>query len=394
MMRCIPFIFFLLSCAAARGQQKSLEAYWDDGLKFRSKDSLYKFSVGGRVHYDVAASGQSAALDSLHFMNNRMEIRRSRISFEGTLNAVLEYEFEFTFGEQLEYADMYLSFISLPFFEKLTIGHFREPFGMEEMTSANSIVFMERSLTSAFGPSRNAGIMVQKPFLQNKAKLYAGIFRITDDLGSDLEGRGNHSFSTRLVFLPAMKGEKKLLHLGLAYNRYAPDSATYVLKSSNEVNTAPNYIHTGPLYNVKTVQQGGLEVGYVNGPLFFAAEWAQSFFEQEGAHKTFPSAYAMVSYFFKGGERGYSRSKNQFSSVKLAGAPKQRSLRGAWEGGLRYAFLDIGNEGERLHRLHNVTAGLNWYFNSNSRIMANYVHSFFNDGLRAHTLQFRLQVVF
>ncbi|MBB1284402.1 hypothetical protein HRH25_08465 [Flavisolibacter sp. BT320] len=140
-----------------------LEAYWDDGLKFQSRDSSFKLSAGGRVHYDFAFSRQSRVLDTA-FKNagSKVEVRRARLSFEGTINNAYAYEFEFTFREQLEYADMYFAFLRLPFVERLTVGYFREPFGLEELTSSNSIILMERSLTSVFGPSRNTGLMVQK----------------------------------------------------------------------------------------------------------------------------------------------------------------------------------------------------------------------------------------
>ena len=257
-----------MASLSAGAQTAPLEAYWDDGLKFQSRDSTFQLSVGGRVHYDIAFSRQSGGLDTL-FKNagSKVEVRRARLSFEGVINDAFAYQFEFTFREQLEYADMFIAFLRLPYVERLTVGYFREPFGMEELTGSNSIVFMERSLNSVFGPSRNTGLMVQKQFLKKKLRGYAGLYRRTDDLGADREGKGNHSFSTRWVYNPPVGSEDRQAHLGISFNRYTPNDSTQIIETANEVNTNPKYLSTGEVNSIKTVNQFGGELGYLRGPL-------------------------------------------------------------------------------------------------------------------------------
>ncbi len=386
---------------AASAQSSPLEAYWDDGLKFQSRDSAFKLSAGGRVHYDIAFSRQSRGLDTA-FKNagSKVEVRRARLSFEGTINNAFTYEFEFTFREQLEYADMYFAFLRLPVVERLTVGYFREPFSLEELTSSNSIVFMERSLGSAFGPSRNTGLMVQKQFLQKKLRGYAGFFRRTDDLGADREGRGNHSFSTRWVYNPPTGTKENLVHLGLSFNRFTPDDSTQKIETVNEVNTNPEYLSTGDLKGIRTVNQFGGELGYLKGPLCLQAEWIESYaahYNGIAASRSvyrFNSYYVSASMFLKGGRREYSSNGNRFSSIKVDRDPETGRVKGAWEAGLRLSHMDLREAGQFVNKATNLTAGLNWYINSTSRIMGNYVHTFFNQGLRSNTLQFRMQVSF
>lgn len=392
----------LLLTGQLSAQSTGLNAYWDDGLKFQSKDSLFRFSVGGRVHYDIAFSGQSKGLDSLYKTNgNRVEVRRARLSFEGMINKAFAYEFEFTFGERLEYADMYFAFLRVPKLERLTVGHFREPFGLEEMTSSNVIVMMERSLTSAFGPSRNTGVMVQRQFLKEKLRGYAGVFRITDDLGGDLTGKGNHSFSTRWVYTPINEEAiNKTIHLGLAFNRFTPDDSTHKIETTNEVNTNPEYITTGDVNLVRTVNQWGSEAAFAKGPLVVQAEWIQSyatFYKQANQSQRmnrYKSYYIIASYFLKGDERRYSNNGNRFSSIKVRRDTSKPRLPSAMEAAIRFSHIDVSDATQPIRQLSNLTAGLNWYFNSNSRLMINYVYTFLNSGMRANTFQLRMQASF
>jgi len=400
----LGFILFNFFINTVLAQSSELEAVWDDGLKFRSKDKRYSFSVGGRVHYDIAFVNQNAALDTLFTtVSDKVQVRRARLTFEGSINNALEYEFEFTFGETIRYADMYLAFLRIPYFERLTIGHFREPFGMEELTSSNTIVFMERSLTSAFGPSRNTGIMLQRQFMNNKLRGYAGIFRITDNLGADVDGEGRHSFSSRWAFNPSFDTvSNKALHFGVSINSFKPKNKKFEIKTNNEVDTSPNYINTGEMQGVSNVSQIGGEFGYTYDRLAIQSEYIHSLVRAGDTSgvmdrrdfKSFSGFYAMASYFLKGGIRKYNKRNNRFSDISLTERYEQGSMSGAWEVGLRFSYIDIDDINVRVNRLKNITAGLNWYFNSNSRIMMNYVFSKFNNGANANALQFRFQLAF
>ncbi len=404
MKKIITIISLLLINNPGNAQSKTLDAYWDDGLKFQSKDSLYKFSFGGRVHYDASFTKQSFALDTIfENVGDRIEVRRARLSFEGSINKALTYEFEFTFGETIRYADMYFAFLNVPYFDRLTIGHFREPFGMEEVTSSNAIVFMERSLTSAFGPSRNTGIMVQKEF-NDKLKGYAGVFRITDDLGGDLSGEGNHSFSTRWVFNPLLNPlQNKVMHVGLSLNTFKPKAMEYEVESRNEVNTGVKYLSTGDIKNVENVTQVGGEFGYSKDKLTIQSEYIHAFARvaepnTKKTFKNFSGSYAMASYFFQKGIRKYNRNGNRFSSISVSRPSAQESRRdtmnGAWEAAIRVSHLNISDANMAKDKMTNATLGLNWYYNSNTRLMANYVITRLTNNYNVNALQVRLQLTF
>lgn len=398
LQNCLVTILFLV-LAFPLFSQTNLIPVWDNGLKFKNADGSTSISVGGRMHYDVAFIKHSRELDSLAGpADDKLEVRRARLSFEGRIKNSVRYEFEFTFGEQIEYADLYIAFLKIPFIEQLTIGHFREPYGMEENTSSNSIVFMERSLTSSFAPGRNAGLMLQKPFLNNKLRLFAGLFRITNPTGSDTAAENKHSYSARLAGLPLWdSASNQAFHLGLSTNVYRPLQSTYQLNVENETHTGGTYIRSGEISNVSHVRNISGELGYSFRRLTLQSEYMHSFVrikDNTGSElldrlRDFNAFYATASFFLGQGQRKYDRDNNRFSAISITG-----DSRNVWEVAVRFSQIHLRESVEKIRKMSDVTLGLNWYYSPTWRVMFNYIHSQIEERFRANSFQMRLQATF
>ena len=92
--------------------------------------------------------------------------------------------------------------------------------------------------------------------------------------------------------------------------------------------------------------------------------------------------YVMASYFLTGEHRPYNRSDGHYDRPK----PKKNFLQGGWgafEVALRFSMIDLtdaaavnpGMGGKEK----NITVGLNWYLNPNTRMILNYVHGWVDD---------------
>jgi phosphate-selective porin OprO/OprP len=45
---------------------------------------------------------------------------------------------------------------------------------------------------------------------------------------------------------------------------------------------------------------------------------------------------------------------------------------GAWQAGIRYAYLDLQNKGVNGATLHDIVLGLNWFLNPNMKVQWNF----------------------
>jgi phosphate-selective porin OprO/OprP len=69
---------------------------------------------------------------------------------------------------------------------------------------------------------------------------------------------------------------------------------------------------------------------------------------------------------------------------------------GAWEIAARFSTINLSDGNVQGGRLNDVTLGVNWYLNFQSRVMFNYIHAFlnrYNQPSNADVFATRVQVV-
>jgi phosphate-selective porin OprO/OprP len=110
----------------------------------------------------------------------------------------------------------------------------------------------------------------------------------------------------------------------------------------------------------------------------------------------FDGWYAYASWILTGEHRPYSTDSGTFGKIK----PKnpwnlEKGHWGAWELAARYSTLDL-NSGWAIRggEETNITVGLNWYLNTNTRIMFNYVladidHDLYEDDINVFQTRFQ-----
>jgi len=375
----------------------TFKLYWKEGIRFDTPDKTFQMRIGGRIQNDWAFFDQDSSLeDAVGNWDEGTEFRRARLYMQGLVYETVEFKAQYDFaGGDAEFKDVYLGLKGLPV-GRLRVGHFKEPFSLNELISDNHITFMEKALPNALVPARNTGIMINNHVLEDRMTCALGVFRETDDFGSG-EGDGKYNVTARLTGLPLYEDEgSALLHLGLAYShRNRGDTLSYSQRPESHL--AQRLINTGSV-EVDDLDLVGAEVAMVYGPASLQVEYITAMVDDAaGSNPDFSGYYIQTSYFLTGEHRPYKLSDAVFSRVKpKAGFPGQEGGIGAWEIAARYSHLDLYDGGINGGELDDVTVGLNWYLNPNARVMLNYVYadaSDLYDGA-AHIMQTRFQIDF
>jgi len=368
-------------CQSAEADPSVFKVYWKDGLRFDTADKAFRLKLGGRIYNDWAWFDQDKSIKNLVGKDdNGTEFRSARLYAAGEIyqRAVFKAEYDFEDGDS-SFKDVYVGLVDLPFVGMARVGHFKEPFSLEELTSSRFITFMERALPNALVPGRNTGFGINNAFLDDHLTFGAGVFYDSNDFG---ESTGdNYQFTARVTGLPWAPADDQFLHIGGSVRVGDPDDNSLSFSERPESHLANNYVDTGTFTNAQSQVRWGIEAATVCGPFSVQGEYIATNVDRNGglSNADFSGWYVFASWFITGEHRAYKRADAAFDRIK----PKSNFLidhgTGAVELALRYSTLSLADGGIQGGELSDITAGLNWYLNPNMRVMSNYVHADLQD---------------
>ena len=368
-----------------------IHMYWKDRLRLESRQKALKIQIGGFVQLDSGYVGADPELregfSDLEGYNT--DFRRLRLTTFTTLYETVNIKFDIDFAQQQEIKDFWVGMGNLPVVGTAKIGHMKEPFSLEVLTSSRNRTFMEKSLPIlALSPNRNVGILGENTAINNRLTWAVGAFAVTNSFANlgeaadQLSHIQGYAFTGRMTGLP-WYGDKgrRLMHVGLAYtyqNRHEANTDARLKLSARP----ESYLTSQRLVSTPSIYAGGLHTidpqwAVVMGPLSFQAEYLHTFVNAAAAENpNFWGGYVYCSYFLTGEHRPYDLKKGVFGKV----SPRNNfrfcgSGLGAWELALRYSYLDLNSGKIQGGKESNFTAGLNWYMGEHLRISFNYIHA-------------------
>ena len=383
MKKMLFFTFLVLMLSNSYSQD--FTAKWGNGYKLYSSDGIHSLKFGGRIMTDYAIWDNGSETFS------GTEFRRIRFFNSGKVYDNVKYKLQLDFaGGDVSIKDVYME-TSLPYFVNFKVGHFKEPFRLEALTSSKYITFMERALPIAFSPERNVGIMLHDSFLDDKLSIQAGLFREASS-GDDVNIEDVRNITTRITFLP-INNDENLLHLGAAFSSRSSSDETYSVSSRAE-NHLGTKLLVMDLDDVSGMNLMGAEMAFVMGSFSVQGEYVINSVEAMEDY-SFSGYYGQVSYFLTGEKRKYKNSLAGFDRVKPNKNMKEGEGLGAFEIAVRYSSMDLSEA--HAGTLNDITVGLNWYLNPCTRLMFNYVMGTLDDhGVETteNTFQCRMQIDF
>jgi phosphate-selective porin OprO/OprP len=320
------------------------------------------FSADADIHLFGRFQQDFAYIEDDNFgTKDGSEVRRARLGAGGNLAEGLDWKMEVDFasfdGGGAAFTDAYLKFSNLPV-GTLHVGHFKEPFSLNELTSSRFITFTERADTLA--PGRNVGVMLS----DNNENLtwQAGAFWEAGTTGN-LETDNDTAFTGRVVFRPYMEdGGKRLAHVGLAISLREAETNTYAASSKGGIHLLNKDVAMANIAAADGLTKIGLEAAIQEGPISGQLEFVQA----DGDDDSVTAWYLQGGYFLTGESRGYKASSAAWDRVK-PNTPYGQNGNGAWEVAGRIGAIDL-SEAAADNEATTIAIALNWYMTNYTRV--------------------------
>ncbi len=278
---------------AAKGTAADPKGYsvkYSNGLQFSRNDGWVKLKLGGRIQADFATIHTDSNLDSAlpsRGEGEGTEFRRARLYMSGDLydRVIFKAQYDFAGGDA-DFKDVYIGMKNLGPLGTVRVGHFKQPFGLEELMSSKYITFMERALPTIFDSSRDFGIGASNHVLGDRMTWAAGIFAPTDDFGDSFTDDTKFDLTARLTGLPWYAEEgRQLVHLGVSVNQQFRDDVALRYRQRPESHLAQRYLDTG-VFSSDDNTLLSFEAAWVQGPFSLQGEWKLGWIDPVGGDRS------------------------------------------------------------------------------------------------------------
>lgn len=312
--------------------------------------------------------------------------RRARlasvINFYDKIKFKADYDF---IQSNLTPRDLFLEFTNILGENNLRVGHFKEPFGFEELSSVSNVNFIERSLTRVFHPIRNNGAMIYGNLIDQNSTYAIGLFQNTDKhLNKE---NSNYSITGRLTNL-LNESNTNRTHLGLSYRHLNIKNRNSIsFKHQPETFYSDNFLNTREIILNKS-DSLGVELFTDYKSLYLQSEYLANW-SKNASYDTnyYSSFYTQIGYFITSEKREYLHNTGTLGDLEYI----NNSDYGAVELVARYSTLDLDDK-DKNGVMDNMTLGLNYYISKQLRLMFDYTYSKNNISGKTNILLGRLQL--
>lgn len=373
---------------------------WDRGLYLHSPNEYWAFKAGGRLQFDTGVVAPSDKIDGRFGFDGaaaRFAVRRARLYLRGTIGDHVGWKVQYDVANEI-FADVYLALRDLGPVDLAHLGHFKEPFSLEELVNSNETVFMERGLPNALVTGRKGGASALHAAFGNRLTFELGVFGDTSDvkqLGDTFSQTGSgFDLALRITGLPWRKDSNHFLHLGLSYLHRVRSDETTRFRSPPESFLAPFLVDTGE-FQSNGGNVYGLEAAFAHDRFYAQAEWILTDSDTvDFGWRSFHGTYVFAAWFLTDDHRVFQGQKGIWGRVTPHCSALEPGCWGAWEVAARYSRLDLSSGPIQGGLLNDTTLGLNWYLTDTIRVSANWVLGYLQSGGATNILQARFQLAY
>lgn len=385
--------------APETAQAPALQWTLGDGL--HAEWGAFRARLRPRFHFDyVDPRFSDIASKTGGTFDEHADVRRARLlgdfGFrEGSALGPWSLRAQIDFADsQLDWKDFALAYSGLPAFQasaatQVRVGHFREPFGLEAMTSVSHLPFIERSAaSSAFTPGRSRGVEWSEQ--AERSLLQLGWFRRAAGAPFPSELTDETALTARALWQHGRgpRGPLGLVQLGGSLSVRQPGADPIRFDA-----------RTGSRLLARVLDTGRVQAESVNDVVTLGLEslhqWDQStlIVEAFGAYvdnaavPQSPHSHAFLAGghigFFTFLSHGHAARWNQRrGGIKAASVPDllhgTAPSKGALEAAARLTWVNLNNGALDGGQSIDLEIGFNWYAQPTTRVMLHWLGAHVN----------------
>jgi phosphate-selective porin OprO/OprP len=375
-------------------------------------DKMNCIALTGRLHLDAGGYSYhpNSRFSSPQNLDDGINARRARLGVIGKFAGDFNYYFIYDFGGSSDgfggtggvggggtsgIENAYISYTGIKGFA-FEAGYMDTPYTLDEATSSNDIMFMERASPGiiagniAGGDNRFAA-----GAKYNTDRFWAGAYFTGPTSGSNhVFGNGTEQTGAfGRVTYQVLQDQNYSLHIGgdaeFLFNVAGSGARSLTLSDRPELRIDPTAVlTTGLLSNVDGAQVYSGEAAGNIGPFFVQGEYFHYIIDRGNGFgdNNFDGGYVEAAYTLTGESRKYIPTAGAYSAIspKHPFDIKNGDGWGAWEIAGRYSIVDLndgftpglatGADAVAGGKQTVYTVGVNWYLNNNIRMMFNYLH--------------------
>lgn len=377
--------------AATKATSTPLLTLNEKGLSAKSASGDFEIKLKGLVQADQRLFFGDDAVPQ----NDSFLFRRIRPTIEGSFGSLIGFRLTPEFaGDSATIVDAYVDVKFDPRYT-LRVGKVKGPIGLERLQSGGATALIERAFPTELAPNRELGAQLQGELAAGRVNYVIGVYNGAPDGRDDptTDADDNFEYAGRVFFEPWKNDANALSGLGFGIAASKGD------KEGAGNNFLPRYRTPGQniFFNYRnTVLADGEhfrlspQAYFYRNALGLQAEYIQS--KQQLLISGLPAtrtdltntAWQVTGSWVLTGEdasyRGVVKPNSPFTSHGEGW--------GAFELVARYGELDIDDDAFPFYANLSTAAsqatawsvGLNWYLNSNLKLVFNHTHTKFDGG--------------
>ena len=263
--------------------------------------------------------------------------------------------------------------IPIPKLGRVKIGRQKVGFSQEWELPLSDWDFMERSSSaSAFGITRNVGVLFTNNFANQRGMWSAGWFN--DWLSNQYTfSQNGNQYTGRLTFLPVDTGHKDgtVVEVGTSFYYKEATDGKLQYRSRPEIFESDQFVNTGKFAGDHSTTVD-LESTALIGPWEAFGEWSMTPVDSpQNGNPFFYGGFAGFAYHITGEHRGFNR-RGGFVSRLTPISPVSQGGHGAWEVAGRYSYVNLSSGAINGGVMSRWTGAVTWYLTREWRCDVNY----------------------